>query len=146
MRWSDVFKRSPRIVRFGFVGCLGFCIDTGVLYLALYALGAGYYVSRILSYTVAATSTWYLHRRLTFADTRNDNRIGEWGRFVVLNVIGGAVNYAIYAAYISMHKDSRSAPAIGVALGSIVVMFFSFFISKWLVFNRRPGTDLTDLR
>jgi putative flippase GtrA len=138
MRWKDVFERSPRIVRFAFVGCVGFCIDTSVLYLALYALGAGYYGSLILSYAVAATSTWYLHRRLTFADTRNENRIGEWGRFVALNLIGGAVNYAIYAAYISMHKGSPTAPAIGVALGSFVVMFFSFFLSKWLVFNRRP--------
>jgi putative flippase GtrA len=146
VRWRDVFKRSPRIIRYAFVGGLGFCIDTGVLYFALDALRTGYYGGRILSYTVAATSTWYLHRRFTFADTRNDNRIGEWGRFVVLNLIGGAVNYAIYVAYVSTHKGSAAAPAIGVALGSFVVMFFSFFLSRWLVFNRRPEADLTELR
>lgn len=146
MRCVDAFNRLPQIIRFGFVGCAGFCIDTSVLYLALYALGVHYYTGRVISYAVAATSTWYMNRRFTFADTRHDNRFREWRRFVMLNLFGGGINYAVYAAYISMHTGSSAGPAIGVALGSIAGMSFNFFLSKRLVFNRRRAIDLTELR
>ena len=117
-------------------------MDAGVLYLALYVLGMGYYSGRIISYAVAASSTWYMNRRFTFADSRNVNRFGEWVRFVMLNLFGGGVNYAIYAAYIRMHVGSTTAPAIGVALGSFAGMFVNFYLSRRLVFNARPDTDL----
>jgi putative flippase GtrA len=145
VRWSDAYNRSPKIIRFGLVGCAGFCVDTGVLYLALYVLGMSYYSGRIISYAVAASSTWYMNRRFTFADSRNDNRFREWARFVMLNLFGGGVNYAVYAAYIRMHAGSSAAPAIGVALGSIAGMFVNFYLSRRLVFNARPDTDLTEL-
>jgi putative flippase GtrA len=102
-----------------------------------------YYSGRIISYALASSSTWYMNRRFTFADSRNDNRLGEWMRFVALNLSGGAVNYAIYAAYIRMHAGSTMAPAIGVALGSLAGMLVNFHLSKRLVFNRRPGSDFT---
>jgi putative flippase GtrA len=65
-------------------------------------------------------------------------------RFVTLNLFGGAVNYGVYAAYISMHAASSAVPAIGVALGSIAGMFVNFYLSRRLVFNARPDTDLTE--
>jgi putative flippase GtrA len=141
VRWSDACNRSPRIVRFGLVGCAGFVVDTAVLYLALYELGMSYYGGRIVSYTLAASSTWYMNRRFTFADSRNDNRLGEWARFLMLNLFGGAVNYGVYAAYMRMHTDAMTAPAIGVALGSVAGMFVNFYLSRRLVFNGRAGAD-----
>jgi putative flippase GtrA len=141
--WRDAVDRSPKFIRFGFVGCAGFCVDAGVLYLALYVLEMNYYSGRIISYALAASSTWYLNRRFTFVDTRNDNRFREWMRFVMLNLVGGGLNYAIYAAYVRTHVGSAAAPAIGVALGSIAGMFVNFSLSKWLVFNGRSDADLT---
>lgn len=145
MRWQEAYDRSPKIVRFGLVGCAGYCVDAGGLYLALYALGLGYYTGRIISYALAASSTWYMNRQFTFADTRNDARFREWARFVTLNLLGGGVNYAVYAAYVGTHAGSAVAPAVGVALGSIAGMFINFYLSRWFVFNGRPHTDLTEL-
>jgi putative flippase GtrA len=125
------------------VGCAGFIVDTAVLYLAIYELGMNYYGGRAVSYTLAASSTWYMNRRFTFADSRNDNRLGEWARFLMLNLCGGAVNYAVYAAYMRMHSYSPTAPAIGVALGSVAGLFVNFYLSRRLVFNRRAGADFT---
>ncbi len=144
MRWRDAYNRPPKIIRFGLVGCAGFCVDTGVLYLALYSLGMSYYSGRIVSYAAAASFTWYMNRRFTFADSRSDNRFREWASFVMLNLFGGGVNYGIYAAYISMHAGSSAVPAIGVALGSIAGMFVNFYLSRRLVFNARPDIDLTE--
>jgi len=143
VHWRDTYDRSPKIIRFALVGCAGFCVDTGVLYLALYVLEMSYYGGRIISYAIAASSTWYMNRRFTFADTRNDNRLREWMRFVTLNLFGGGVNYGVYAAYISMHAGSSAVPAVGVALGSIAGMLVNFYLSRRLVFNVRPDTDLT---
>ncbi len=145
MRWDHAYNRSSKIIKFGLVGCVGYCVDAGVLYLALYAMGMSYYSGRVVSYALAASSTWYMNRRFTFADSRHDNRFREWARFVMLNLFGGIVNYAIYAAYIRAHTDSSAAPAIGVALGSLAGMFVNFYLSSWLVFNRRSAPDLTEL-
>ena len=144
MRWRDAYHRLPKIVRFALVGCAGYCVDAGVLYLALYALGMGYYTGRIVSYALAASSTWYMNRRFTFPDSRNDDRLREWGRFVMLNLLGGGMNYAVYAAYVRMHAGSAATPAIGVALGSLAGMLINFYLSRWFVFNGRPDTDLTE--
>jgi putative flippase GtrA len=105
-----------------------------------------YYTGRIASYALAASSTWYMNRRFTFADSQNDNRLGEWARFVILNLSGGAVNYAIYAVYVRTHAGSAPAPAIGVALGSLAGMLVNFQLARRLVFTGRPAADLTELQ
>ena len=143
MHWREAVDRSPKFIRFGLVGCAGFCVDAGVLYLAIYGLQLNYYSGRVISYGLAATSTWYLNRRFTFGDSRNDNRFREWARFVMLNLVGGGLNYAIYAVYVRTHAGAAAAPAIGVALGSIAGMCVNFSLSKWLVFTGRPDVDLT---
>jgi putative flippase GtrA len=144
VRWTRAYNRSAKIIKFGLVGCAGYCVDAGVLYLALYALGMSYYSGRIVSYALAASSTWYMNRRFTFADSRHDNRLREWARFVMLNLGGGIVNYAIYAAYVREHGGSSATPAIGVALGSLAGMFVNFYLSSWFVFKRRRAPDLTE--
>jgi putative flippase GtrA len=55
---------------------------------SIYFLQTGPYLGRAISYICAATSTWYLHRHLTFADGRSDRKFREWLRFAVLNSIG----------------------------------------------------------
>ena len=135
MRWRESFKSSPQVIKFGFAGCIGFVVDVSFLYLTVYAFGAGYYGSRVLSYLTAATITWYLNRRLTFAAMGSKSRVREWGRFISLNLLGGAVNYAVYAVIVSLHRGSAVAPALGVALGSLAGMLVNFSVSKRYVFT-----------
>ncbi len=125
----------PRFFRFGLVGCAGFCIDVGVLYAALNLLGLGHYAGRLLSYLVAASSTWHLNRRLTFADSRSDRRLTEWLRFVTLNGFGGVLNYGVYAAYIHFAPPSSFTPGIGVALGSLTGLCANYLMSSHFVFR-----------
>ena len=71
----------------------------------------------------------------------------EHTRFeIILNLSGGAANYAIYALYIRTHASTTTAPAIGLALGSLAGMLVSFHLSRRLVFNGRVGSDVTELR
>ena len=125
-----------QFIRFGLVGIAGFLVDVGVLYLVLALFDAGPYFSRVLSYLVAASSTWYLNRRLTFADRRSDVIGPEWLKFVLLNGFGGGLNYLTYAACLHYVGTSGLAPALGVALGSLAGLCLNFILSRQLVFRR----------
>ncbi len=107
-----------------------------MLYLALWA-GLGLYLGRAVSYLVAATFTWYGNRRITFA-TRAQGvpaAAAEWIRFLLTNLVGGAVNYTVYAALVSQLELAQAYPVLGVAAGSIAGLSVNFTLSKFLVFR-----------
>ena len=120
---------------FGVVGTIGFLVDAGVLTLALAATDLGYYWGRLLSFLTAATVTWALNRRYTFAAAAKERRLAQWARFVLVNSGGGLVNYATYAALIAAGAVVRDWPVLGVAAGSIAGLAVNFTLSKWLVFR-----------
>jgi putative flippase GtrA len=129
--------------RFGLVGIAGFLIDVAVLYIALTLLGSGPYIGRGVSYLAAASSTWYLNRRVTFAARRSEAIGREWLRFVLFNGAGGILNYSIYAVCLHYLGSAGLAPAIGVALGSLTGLCLNFALSRQLVF-RKPDSPVGD--
>jgi putative flippase GtrA len=131
-----------QFLRFGLVGIAGFVVDVGVLYPAL-ALGAGPYVGRGVSYLAAATSTWYLNRRVTFAARRSASLGPEWFSFMLCNAVGGLLNYTTYAAWVHYFGSARLVPACGVALGSLAGLCVNFTLSRQLVF-RKPNSPVSD--
>ncbi len=130
--------RSARreLVRFTFVGAVGFLVDAGALMLAMHALGLGLYSGRVFSYLCAATFTWICNRRFTFAEAQSGAPVVQWLRFLGANAIGGAVNYGVYAAIVATTAVGAAWPVIGVAVGSIAGLIFNFVASKFWVFRR----------
>jgi putative flippase GtrA len=133
----------PRFFRFALVGCAGYGVDVAALYFAIYGLGAGLYWGRVFSYLCASSSTWYMNRLITFADVRSDKFAGEWLKFVVLNGVGGVVNYTTYTIYLhygfSFAGISFAAtPAVAVALGSLSGLGVNYILSRKLVFPSAP--------
>lgn len=126
----------PQFVRFGIVGCMGFVVDSGVLYASIYLLGTGFYTGRVLSYISAATATWYLNRVITFSQNNSNNLGAEWARFVACNAVGGGVNYGVYVAYLHFATHSVFTPVIGVALGSCASLCVNYWLSRQLVFKK----------
>ena len=55
-------------------------------------LGLGVYSGRVVSYFAAATTTWYLNRRITFVGYDDARPLRQWFRFVLTNGFGGLVN------------------------------------------------------
>lgn len=134
-----------RFLRFCIVGGVGFVVDAGVLQLLVSAFGVGLLIGRVFSYLTAATVTWVLHRKFTFADLVRDARsrgrptpssVDEWLRFVVANAIGAAVNYGAYAACIVNGEVFRAYPVLAVAVGSALGLAFNYVASKRFVFGR----------
>lgn len=123
-----------QFLRFGVVGTVGFVVDTAVFY-ALWA-ALGFYGARALSYLAAATTTWALNRAWTFRGRGADGGMAaQWGRFVVLNLGGFALNYGTYAALIATVPLCRAYPVLAIAAGSIAGMFANFGLSRAFVFR-----------
>ena len=128
---------GSQFLRFAFVGTAAFFVDTVVLYGGL-ALGLGLYSGRAMSYLVAATCTWYGNRRITFTTTRayGSSAIAtEWIRFLMTNLVGGAVNFGVYAALVSFVEVARAHPVLGVAAGALAGLGVNFTLSTFLVFR-----------
>lgn len=123
-----------QFLRFAAVGAAGFLVDAGALWLAMQA-GAGPLGGRALSYLAAATFTWALNRRLTFREAGAGGALAQWARFLAVNAVGGAVNYAVFAALVLAGGAFAAHPTLAVAAGSASGLVFNFAFSKRLVFR-----------
>ncbi|BDT69296.1 hypothetical protein os1_34860 [Comamonadaceae bacterium OS-1] len=129
-------KPSPQFLRFCVVGIVGLGVDMAVLYATAWALG--WYGARVLSFTAAATATWWLNRRYTFqaggADTAS-----AWQQYLryMVSMLGGAVlNYAAYVA--TLHWiDLPGKAALGVAFGSCAGLLSNYLTARHLVFRQK---------
>lgn len=121
---------------FGIIGVGGFLVDSAALYAAMHSLGLGLYSGRLFSWLVAATFTWYFNRRFTFASDPGTSAHVQWFRFLSANALGGALNYATYAALVATVDLVREWPLLGVAAGSIAGLSVNFFLSRRYVFSR----------
>jgi len=125
---------AQQFLRFGVVGTIGFVVDTGVLY-GMLGLGAGLYLGRAISYVAAATATWALNRAWTFRGRGSGPVHRQWALFVVVNLVGFALNYGTYAVLVATVPVVAAHPILGVAAGSIAGMFTNFALSRRLVFR-----------
>ncbi len=130
---------TSRFLRFAIVGTLGFAVDAGVLALALHSGLAGFHAGRCLSFLAAASFTWALNRRFTFADgaAPRGGRGAQWARYVVAMSAGAAVNYAVYALVLHMLGYTALIAPLAVAAGSIAGLGVNFTAARHLVFAQR---------
>ena len=134
--WQATVGRS-QLLRFVIVGGFGFLVDAGVVSLLVATTGLGLYWGRLVSFLCAASTTWVLNRNFTFRGHGSDNRVREWGKFLVVSIGGAIINYGVYAVTIELWPLARQFPAIAVAFGSLAGMGFNFPASKYLVFVAR---------
>ncbi|MDB5369059.1 MAG: GtrA-like protein [Roseomonas sp.] len=123
-----------QLFRFGVVGTMGFVIDTATLYAAI-SLGAGLYLGRVLSYVTAASANWAVNRTWTFSEADRSAKGRQWMMFLLVNLVGFAVNYGTYTALVSSWPLAAAYPVIGVAAGSLAGLGGNFFLSRRFVFK-----------
>ena len=126
--------RLSQLIRFGMAGVAGFAVDAGVLQATL-ALGMSFYLGRAISFIAAATATWLINRRLTFAHAgQRPASFQEWWRYVGAMMVGGAVNYLVSVLMFQavLKADPRSA-IIAVAIGSIAAMAVNFIAARAII-------------
>ncbi len=128
-----------QLLRFGAVGVAGLLVDLAVLYVLAPLLG--WYAGRVLSFVAAASTTWWLNRRFTFAaspalSTRPAMSVRhEYARYMVSMLGGALVNYSVYVLTL-LWIETHWAPALGVALGSLAGMSLNFTAARHFVFGQ----------
>lgn len=123
-----------QFILFGLVGAAGFLVDTVVLYLLKDELGL--YIARILSFPCAAFVTWLLNKAVTFRGRSSGRGAAvELVIYLGLMVIGGGINYLVYALLISAYQMIQMNPVLGVAAGSLAGMTVNLCTSRFLLFR-----------
>jgi putative flippase GtrA len=135
MKKTAVLGVARQMLSFGLIGVIGFLIDAGVLYFALFC-GLGLYAGRAVSYLAAVTATWLLNSRYTFAPTSGYNKIHEWARFAVSQLSGATINLGMYAVLVHTSPLVAHLPIIGVAAGSVCGLLVNFSVARAYVFDQ----------
>ncbi len=128
----------PPFLRFAIVGALGFLVDLAMLWLGIEGLHLDVYSARILSFAVTVTFTWALNRHVTFGAQRARSwpaMAREWTRFVAVNSLGLAVNYAVYALLVTFAGGWLAIPYVAAGCGSLAGLVFNYAASSRLVFG-----------
>lgn len=81
-----------QIVKFGAVGAIAFVIDYGLLVFMTEVFGVDYLISATISFTVSVVFNYVASMRYVFAHKEGLSRQREFVIFVVLSVIGLAIN------------------------------------------------------
>ena len=121
---------------FGVVGSIGFLVDAGVLIVASDYFGLSLFLSRLMSFSFAVTVTWYLNRRLTFANRSNRDAINEWVHYSALNGIGALINLSIFMWLVIQYEYLHEHPIVPLAIATAVSMTFNFLVSHFVIFQR----------
>ena len=125
-----------KFILFGLAGGAGFVVDTAVLYALKGMLGP--YGARAISFLCAVLTTWIINRMLAFKGQAAGVPIWrEFLHYLGAMILGGAVNYAIYAALVATVPLVAEQPVIGVAAGVAAGMFVNFFLADRLVFRAK---------
>lgn len=117
------------------VGSIGFLVDASVLAALVHGYGWGDYSARAVSFAVAVTVTWLLNRVFSFAAGRTDDRRTEYARYVAVQGIGMAINFAVYAACIVLSPFMDRWPVVALAAGCSVSLAFNYTGMRVFVFT-----------
>lgn len=128
------------LLLFAVGGVIGFLIDATIVQVLVKWAGWNPYLTRLLSFLVAATGTWLFNRTYTFSADRRYGVFGEWARYLLAMSGGFAVNYGLYSLLVFHYAGIRAQPVIAVAAGSLAGMVVNFVSSRFWIFRKRSET------
>jgi putative flippase GtrA len=127
-------RHGSQIIRFLFVGGIGFVVDAVALLLMVSWAGMSPVWSRIPSLLIALTTTWWLHRSFTFAWAKNSVASShEWLRFVIANAVGNGLNLCLYWVLIGLLAWGI---LLSLTVASIAAAGINYALSARWVFRR----------
>ena len=126
-------KLIEQILKFGVVGIIATVIDFGVLYVLSQPLGMDPVISAGISFCVSLVFNYVASMRYVFTHREDMSRSREFVIFLVLSLIGLAINEAIMAAGVAVLGTSALAVMGTKVLATAIVMVWNFVSrKKWL--------------
>ncbi len=124
---------SPDFIRFGLVGTLGFCWDTGTVYALRHAVGL--YAAGTAGFIIAASANWLLNRLWTFKHKTHGPAHRQWAKFLAANLLGFALNRGTFFTLISISRLFHDQPILAIMAGTLAGLTANYFLSKKFVFT-----------
>lgn len=125
-----------RLFRFALVGVAGFLVDGGLLHWLVASELCGPIAARAISFPAAVLATWFLHRRITFADPGPVLR--SLLRYLLVSSAGTALNFVVYSALVVSVGWMAAQPLVPFAIASGIAMAFNYVGARHFAFSDVP--------
>ena len=127
------YMRAQGCEKFGVVGAIAFFIDYGVLMLLNVGFGVNSVVAAGISFTVSVVFNYLASMRYVFTHRDDLSRGKEFAIFIVLSVIGLAINELVMWVGLVTIGGAPVAVTATKVVATAVVMIWNFFSrKKWL--------------
>lgn len=120
-----------QFLRFVIVGGTATVIDFGILIFLTEILSIYYLLSATISFILANLFNFYFSKKWTFQNA-SKSYIKQYIVFVLVGVAGLGINNFIL--YFSV-ENLQIHYIFGKVIATIIVMFWNFFINKYITFN-----------
>lgn len=132
-------KLIEQFLKFGVVGVLAFLIDYGVLMLLNVGFGMNSVVAAAISFTASVVFNYLASMRFVFTHREDLSKTREFVIFVVLSVVGLAINEAVMWLGLQTVGGSPFAVTATKVVATVIVMLWNFFSRKrWLDAGSSP--------
>ena len=129
----DLRALVEQFLKFGVVGALAFVIDYGVLMLLSQVVGWDPVVSSVFSFVISLVFNYVASMRFVFERREDLSRRREFAIFVVLSVIGLAINSVCMWAGTAAFGDGALSVTVTKLVATAVVAIWNFVSRKhWL--------------
>ncbi len=130
-----------QFARFGTVGVAGAVVDIATVYATMATVGL--YVSGLLAYLAAVTTTWALNRAWTFAGRGGGSLLWQWLLFVAANGVGFVLNRGTFFTLVTLLPVCAEHPVIAILAGVGAGMLANFNLSRSVVFREPLAAGAT---
>lgn len=122
-----------QFLKFGVVGAAAFVIDYGILMLLSQVVGWDPVLSSAISFTVSVVFNYVASMRYVFTRREDLSRRREFVIFVVLSIIGLAINSGCIWLGTQAFGDGAMAVTVTKIVATVVVALWNFWSRKrWL--------------
>lgn len=137
-------KEAVRFFKFLVVGTVGFIVDFGTLTFLVEVMGFIPVVANTISFSLAVLSNFTFNRYWTYPDSRSKRRRIQLLQFGVVSIVGLAINNGLLLLLTNpfdLLLDAVRAPSAlsgyipAKMVGTIVVLFWNFFINRYWTYN-----------
>lgn len=121
-----------QMVRYSISGSIAAMVDIGALFILTEFAGINYLISAAFSFCLGIITVYYLSIRWVFSNRRIAKKHHEFGIFIMIGVIGLALNVFfiwILTEFAAIHY------LISKIIANIFVYFWNFFNRKYILFR-----------
>lgn len=143
-------QERTRFFKFAVVGTIGAVVDFGTFNLLSGVFSVKPVIASMISFSAAIVSNFIWNRYWTYPDSRSKSMVRQLCEFSIISLIGLGIRTPLFAvlekhlpdffAKLAFIKYLPFTPTfwghnVGLAIAVIVVMFWNFFINRYLTYS-----------